>query len=232
MLRDREERVTPPVLRARLLRITLDLIYLLATPIVVLRLLVPSRLFTRRRYRAGLCERLGGVPRRQGSRPCIWLHAVSVGELRAALPLLAGIQEAFPEWDLWVSTSTDTGQEIARRSVPRGVEVFYYPLDYGWAVRRALRRVRPQAVVLLELELWPNFLLAAEAAGIPVLVANGRISARSHPRYHRLRWLSGALFSRVAAFAVQSEEYAARFESLGVSRERIEVLGNLKYDAA
>jgi 3-deoxy-D-manno-octulosonic-acid transferase len=213
-------------------RILLDIGYLLATPLVVLGLAILS-FFTRRRYRAGFLQRLGGVPRRSGDRPCLWLHAVSVGELLAALPLVEGLRRSFPDWDLWVSTSTDTAQDLAARSLPREVTVFYYPLDYGWAVRRTLRRVRPSTVILLELELWPNFLLAAGEANIPVLVANGRISGRSYPRYRRLRALSRFLFfARVTAFAAQSEEYACRFESLGVPRERIDVLGNLKYDAA
>ena len=107
---------------------------------------------------------------------------------------------------------------------------FYFPLDYGWAVRRTLRRVRPAAVVLLELELWPNFLIACGGLGIPVLVANGRVSARSFPRYRRLGALARSLFRAVTAIAAQDQEYARRFEALGVSGERIEVLGNLKYD--
>jgi 3-deoxy-D-manno-octulosonic-acid transferase len=214
-----------------LLRLGLDLVYHLATPFVLLRLLGPSRFFSRRRYRAGFRERLGGPPRRAGSGPCLWIHAVSVGELRAALPLVDGLRRSFPAWELVVSTSTDTAQDLAARSLPPGVASFYYPLDYGWAVRRTLSRVRPSVVVLLELELWPNFLLAAEEASIPVLVANGRISERSFSNYFRLRFLARPLFARVAAFAVQSEEYAARFQALGVSRERIEVLGNLKHDA-
>jgi 3-deoxy-D-manno-octulosonic-acid transferase len=231
VLRDREGEVAPSR-GGRIARLILDLVYHLATPLVLLRLAVPSRCFTRRRYRAGMLQRLGAAPRRKGNRLCLWLHAVSVGELRAALPLLEGLRRACPDWDLWVSTSTDTGQELALRSLPPGMTVFYYPLDYGWAVRRTLRRVRPDAVVLLELELWPNFLLAAEEAGVPVLVASGRISDRSYPQYRRLRSLSRRLFSRVTAFAAQSEVYASRFEALGVPRERIEVLGNLKYDGS
>jgi len=108
---------------------------------------------------------------------------------------------------------------------------FYFPLDYGWAVRRALRRVRPRAVVLIELELWPNFLLAAEEAGVPVLVASGRVSERSFPRYRRLGPLARAFFVRLSAVGAQTEEYARRLEALGAPAGRVEVLGNLKYDA-
>ncbi len=217
---------------SRLLRIILDVIYHLVTPIVLLRLLIPSRFFTRRRYRAGMLERLGGVPTRRGDRPCLWIHAVSVGELRAAIPLIERLPETLPGWDFWVSTSTDTAREVADQTLPAHVPRSYYPLDYGWAVRRTLRRIRPTAVLLIELELWPNFLLAAEEAHIPVFVANGRISDRSFPHYRRLRPISRWLFDRVNAFAAQTEEYAWRFESLGVARDRIEVLGNLKYDGA
>ncbi len=211
--------------------VLLDLVYFLATPFVLLWLAVPSRFFTRKRYRSGLREKLGGVPRRQGDRPCLWLHAVSVGELRAALPLVEAFRSDFPLWDLWVSTSTDTGQDLAKRSLPEGIPAIYYPLDYGFAVRRALRRVRPRTVVLVELELWPNFLLAMAEEGIPVLVANGRISARSYSRYRRLRFISKFLFRCLKAVGAQNQEYAKRFEALGTPRERIEVLGNLKYDA-
>src|SRR6185295_502626 len=100
-----------------------------------------SRGFTRRRYRAGMIQRLGWAPRRAGSGPCLWLHAVSVGELRAALPLVAALTSKLPSWEIWVSTGTDTGQELAARSLPPGVRTFYFPLDYGFAVRRSLRRV-------------------------------------------------------------------------------------------
>jgi len=170
----------------RVLRIALDGLYLLATPFVFLVFLIRSRCFARRRYRAGFREKMGGVPRREGDRPCIWVHAVSVGELRAAIPLVEALLRDLPGWDIRVSTFTDTGQDLARSSLPPEVRPFYYPFDYGFAVRRSISRIRPAGVILLELELWPNFLIAAREAGVPVLVANGRISARSFPRYRRL----------------------------------------------
>ncbi len=234
MLRGAEGQVARPRGRRAArsaLGVLLDAAYLLAAPIVLLYLAFPSRCFTRRRYRAGLREKLGGAPRREGDRPCLWVHAVSVGEVQAALPLVAAFRTGFPGWDLWVSTSTDTGRDLAERSLPRGTRPFYWPLDLSFAVRRSLDRVRPTAVALVELELWPNFLLQSGRAGIPVVVLNGRLSARSFPRYRRLGPLSRMLFGAVTAFAAQDEEYARRFERLGVPRERIEVLGNLKHDA-
>jgi 3-deoxy-D-manno-octulosonic-acid transferase len=216
--------------RTGALRIALDGIYFLATPFVFLAFLVRSRCFARRRYRAGFREKLGGVPRREGDRPCIWIHAVSVGELRAAIPLVEALLRDLPGWDIRISTFTDTGQDLAR-GLPPEVRPFYYPFDYGFAVRRSLARIRPTGVVLLELELWPNFLLAAREAGVPVLVANGRISARSFPRYRRLGAATRLLFGGVTAVAAQNEEYARRFQALGVPADCVEVLGNLKYDA-
>jgi 3-deoxy-D-manno-octulosonic-acid transferase len=213
------------------LGVLLDAAYLLAAPFLIAYLAFPSRLFTRKRYRAGLRQKLGGIPAREGDRPCLWVHAVSVGEVRAVLPLLAAFRGRWPDWDLWVSTSTDTGRELAERSLPAGARIIYWPLDLGFAVRRALRRVRPTAVALMELELWPNFLLAAERAAVPVVVLNGRISARSFPRYRRLGFLARGLFGAVKAFAAQGQVVARRLESLGVPGERIEVLGNLKHDA-
>ena len=217
--------VTPRVL-------IVDLFYFLASPFFVVYIFFKSRGFTRRRYRAGLAEKFGGVKTRQGDRSCLWIHAVSVGEVRTSLPLLRAILRDFSDWDVVLSTSTDTGHDVAAnalRELDRPVELIYYPLDLSWAVRRTLRAIRPTAIVLIELELWPNFLMSAKLRDVPVLVANGRLTERSAKRYGSIP-LGRFLFSLPRAFAAQDEIYAHRFRDLAVPGERVEVLGNLKFD--
>ena len=210
-----------------------DLFYLLAAPFFLVYILFRSRFFTRKRYRAGLAQKFGGVEARDGDRPCLWIHAVSVGEVRTSLPLIVAISRELPDWEIALSTSTDTGYEVAEKSLAASdcdVRLFYYPLDASWAVRRVFNAIRPGAVVLIELELWPNFLMAARAADIPVFVVNGRLTERSARRYAKIPFFGRFLFSLPNTFAVQDEAYAKRFREMGVPADRLEVLGNLKYD--
>ena len=144
-------------------------------------------------------------------------------------PLLRAIRARFPAWDLCISVSTFTGLEVARKSLP-GVPSFYSPLDVSLVVRRFFRRIRPHAVVLVELELWPGFLIEARLRGVPVLVANGRITARSAARYAKAGGLARGLFGLVRSYGAQGADHAARFQALGVPPDRVEVLGNLKHD--
>ena len=206
-----------------------DLVYLLVSPLVLLSLLVVSRCFTRPKYRRGLGQKLGGVAVRDGDRNSFWIHAVSVGEVLTAVPLIEALRERFPSWSVDVSVSTYPGFEVARKKLT-GVEVFYYPLDPSAIVARAFRRRRPTVVLLIELELWPNFLLTALRKGVPVLVANGRITARSARRYACGGRVTARLFRLVTAYAAQSEAYRERFVGLGVEAEQVRALGNLKYD--
>ncbi len=162
--------------------------------------------------------------------PCWWLHAVSVGEALAARTLIKAFAEEFPDWELRVSTTTATGREVAQNNF--GAErVFYYPLDCSWMVRRALGRIAPSLVVLMELEVWPNFLAAAAARRIPVVVANTRITEKSARRFKRFHSLAARMLSQVTLWLCQSEEYAERLRSIGVAGERLRVVGSLKYDA-
>lgn len=216
------------------MRFVLDLIYLAISPFILLYLLVPSRFFTRRRYRAGLWQKFGGVASSDADGPRLLVHAVSVGEARTALPLIKEICRRYPEWQVILSTSTDTGFDAARKGLSEtpGVRIIYYPFDFSWAVRRTLAALRPSVVVLVELELWPNFLLECKRRNTQVLVANGRLTERSASRYRRLGAVGRFLFSLPDAFAVQNSSYSDRFRSLQVPSERITVVGNLKYDAA
>jgi 3-deoxy-D-manno-octulosonic-acid transferase len=206
----------------------LNLIYL-----AILTLCAPVLFFRAWRsgkYREGWSERvLGEAPLRIGDRPCVWFHAVSVGEVLLLRPLVGELMRRRPGWEVVVSTTTATGLAVARRTFPDLV-TFYAPLDFSWATRRSLARVRPTVLALVELELWPNLVWSAKRAGARVAIINGRLSHRSHRGYHRLRGPLGPTLRRLDAVAVQSEEYAARFVALGVPRQRVRVTGSVKYD--
>jgi 3-deoxy-D-manno-octulosonic-acid transferase len=167
-----------------------------------------------------------------GSQGIIWLHAVSVGEVLAALPLAQSLKQRYPERRLIVSTTTETGQALARERMTFADAVFYFPLDLPGAMRRALRAVRPDLIVVMETEIWPNFLRAAREFGSPVAYVNGRISDRSFRRFRR--WSVPSFRRRVFAdgglYLMQSQEDARRAVALGAPPERVVVTGNLKYD--
>lgn len=183
----------------------------------------------RGKYRRGLRERFGSVAAWTGTASPLWLHAVSVGEAMAAAPLARELAARHPEIPLLVSTVTETGRGVAEQRLPAARFVFF-PLDFGWAVRRALDRLRPRAVLLTETELWPNFLAACARRGIPVVVINGRISPRSFPRYRLVRPWFGRVLSQVRLFCMQSAKDAERILLLGAPADRVRVVGNLKYD--
>ena len=185
----------------------------------------------RGKYRRGLGERLGRVPAWSGTVPPVWLHAVSVGEVMAATPLARELAARRPELPLLVSTVTDTGRGVAEGRLPARQFVFF-PLDFGWAVRPALDRLRPRAVLLTETEIWPNFLRACSTRGIPVVLVNGRISQRSFPRYRRVRRFFGRVLQGIRLFCMQTPEDARRILDLGAPPERVHVVGNLKFDLA
>lgn len=193
-----------------------------------------------------LRERFGGVSSDliararkaapNGSRPgAIWIHAVSVGEVLAAAPLVEGLKQSFPDRAIFVSTTTETGQRLARQRLQCADGIFYFPLDWIIPVRRALRAIDPSLVIVMETEIWPNFLREARKLGIAVIFANARISERSFARYKRWRFLIGEFFERALrdaeCFLAQTAEDAARLIEMGAAEDCIEVTGNLKYDA-
>jgi len=187
------------------------------------------------KYREGYAAKfLGLVPRRTSAssgKKCVWLHAVSVGEVNLLAPLLAEIERQRPDWECVVSTTTVTGYALARKKyAPR--TVFYCPLDFSWAVGAAMRRVRPDLLVLAELELWPNLIRSARRHGARVAVVNGRLSESSFRGYRRVRWLASGLVRRIDVIAAQDEAYAERFRALGARRESVRVTGSMKYDGA
>jgi 3-deoxy-D-manno-octulosonic-acid transferase len=192
------------------------------------------RMATTEKYRDGLGQRLGRVPERlkrlaEDGKPVIWLHAVSVGEVLAVSRLVQEVGAAFPGHRLLISTTTRTGQMLARERF--GAErVFYCPLDLLWAVRAYLNALRPELLVLAETEFWPNLLNGCFRRGIPVAVVNARISDRSWPRYQMLRRLWRPILGQLSRVLAQSVLDAERLLALGCGAERVTVAGNLKFD--
>ncbi|MDR3634812.1 MAG: 3-deoxy-D-manno-octulosonic acid transferase [Isosphaeraceae bacterium] len=208
--------------------IVLNVIYLsilfACAPLLIFRAIHAGK------YRQGWAEKvLGRAPRRIGDGPCLWFHAVSVGEVLLLKPILHELVRRRPGWDVVVSTTTPTGLTVARRTYPDLV-TFYAPLDFSWSTRRAVARLRPSVLALVELELWPNLIRAAKRSGAGVAIINGRLSRRSHGGYRRLRGPLGSTLRRLDAVAVQTEEYAARFVDLGVPSPKVRVTGSVKYD--
>ncbi len=184
------------------------------------------------KYRAGLSERLGRVPARvqaPDNAKSIWVHAVSVGEVLAASGLVAELRARFPGVRVVISTTTATGQSLARQRFGEE-DVFYFPLDFAFAVRRWLRALRPELVVLTETEFWPNFLRLAKQSGARVAVVNARISDRSFPRYRRFAWLMRRILGSIDVYLAQGDEDRRRLIAIGANPERVHVGGNLKFD--
>jgi len=186
----------------------------------------------KRKYLSNFRERIGLLPDelKLDSRPAIWLHAVSVGEALAAKPLITALRARFPQHRLIVSTTTATGQSVARSRISEADGFCYFPFDWRFSVRRALDVIKPQIVILMESELWLNFLSECEERGVPVIVANGRISDRSFPRSRKFGFFVRRLYGKVSGFAMQSRTDAERAMELGAPAERVVVTGNLKFE--
>ena len=198
--------------------------------------LVPYYLLRGLRYgktRRGIRERLGsyaeGFVEKLRGRTVIWIHAVSVGETRAAAPLFLALRERHPDAVLLLSHVTETGREVALK-VDEADYCIFFPFDLSWVVRRVLRRIRPAVVVLVETEIWPNFIRAAHEQGIPVILVNGRISDRSLPRYRMAGKLLHPVLAGVTTFCMQTALDARRIHLLGAVPGQIIVTGNLKFD--
>lgn len=192
--------------------------------------LLTWRAITRGKYRTGWAERLwGAVPERPGTGELVWFHAVSVGEVLQLEPLLSRCRQLRPDLEILVSTTTRTGHELARQRYT-DCQVCWFPLDFSWAVKRALRHVRPSLVVLVELELWPNFILAVHRANIPLALINGRVSQRSFAGYRRIGWLIRRLLQCFDRLIAQDDTCARRLAALGAPAGRLHVSGSIKYD--
>ena len=208
----------------------LDLVY-------VLLLIVISPWFAWQAWRTGksrrgLAARMSGqIPDRIQQNPCIWLHAVSVGEVNLLQPLIADLEAKFPGYECVVSSTTESGFALAQKKyAPR--YVFRCPLDFSWAVRRVLARLQPKLLVLAELELWPNLITLAHRKGVKIAVVNGRLSSHSFRGYRRTGPFARWLLSHIDVLVVQTQEFAQRFRDLGAKEGQIYLAGSLKFDGA
>jgi 3-deoxy-D-manno-octulosonic-acid transferase len=212
------------------MRFLIDLVYLFAgllfSPIVLYRRLRHNR------YRQGWAQRFGNIRRSRPRKKCIWLHAVSVGEVNAAKTLVTELEKRFADFEIVVSTTTDTGFARATALFGQRWTVCYFPFDFSLVMRKAFRRIDPILCLLMELEVWPNFVGVARQRGIPVVVVNGRISDRSIKKYRLFRWLIRGFFCKIDLVLAQTEEYAGRFRELGCPADRVVVTSSLKYDTA
>jgi 3-deoxy-D-manno-octulosonic-acid transferase len=212
--------------------------YLLYTALLALALLLTLpywivQMLRARKYRAGLGERLGKVPdrlrRTERGQPTIWFHAVSVGEVLAIGNLISQLEQRYPGARIVVSTTTDTGQRLARERFGAS-NVFYFPVDFPFAIRPYLGHLRPTIVVVAETEFWPNFLRLTKESGAKLAIVNSRISDRSWPGYRRFRRLLRRVLASIDLFLAQTEEDRSRLVDIGAPADRVQVSGNLKFD--
>ena len=212
------------------MRFVVDLLYLLAglafSPIVIYRMV------RHQRYRQGWGQRFGKISRRDPEKKCIWLHAVSVGEVNAAKTLLTELERRFRDFEIVISTTTDTGFARAQALFGSKWTIFYFPFDFSWTMRRAFGRIDPSLCLLMELEVWPNFVGVAHRRDVPVVVVNGRISDKSFAQYRKIRRLTPTFFGKIDLVLAQTAEYANRFRTLGCPADRVIVTSSLKYDTA
>lgn len=206
----------------------LDIAYL-----VIFILAIPFSIYktcTSVRFRSGWANRFSFVPKFPKVDKRVWVHCASVGEVMLAKSFISVVRGKNPGAEMVISTNTNTGREAALKNLP-DIPVIYFPLDFSFIVRRVFRRIKPTAIVLVELELWPNFLTIASRKKIPVAVVNGRITERSAQRYGMFGFVAEAMFSRVSQYAVQNDDYAQRLNSLGVNASKITNAGTMKYDS-
>lgn len=192
------------------------------------------KLATVPKYRGGMTQKLGKVPKvvvpaAGGARP-LWVHAVSVGEVMAAHPLIRELKKRYPGRRLILSTVTVTGNLTAKQRVPEADAIFFFPFDYPWIVRRVIGTIDPAIVLVAETELWPNFFRELRRQGIPSALINGRISPRSYGNYLKFKRFFTEVFENITLFCMQSDDDAARMREIGAAADRVLVTGNLKFD--
>ena len=191
------------------------------------------KIITSKRYRSGLNQRFGIIKERLSNKPGIWVHGASVGEVITAKSIIERIDEEFPEWETFISATTNTGFSVAEKTF-LNKNIFYFPLDLSWITKKVILKKRPSFILLIELEIWPNFLISAFKKNIPVIIVNGRISNKSVKAYRTISRISkdfrNSLTSELNIFCARTELDAKRFRDLGIPGKQIFVTGTMKYD--
>lgn len=194
------------------------------------------KMWRRGNWREGFAQRFGRysshIKQAITNRHVLWLHAVSVGEVNVCTQLIRALEPRLPNLKLIVSTTTSTGMGELHKRLPRHIEKIYYPIDHRSIVARAIRTIGPEAVVLIEAEIWPNFLWRLQEKSIPVFLVNARMSEKSYDGYKRFGFLFRPIFASFAGVGVQHDADAQRLRELGCRAEAIQIVGNLKFDAA
>lgn len=220
-------------MRTRPLRILYNLLFklffIISAPYYLLRLI------KRGNWKEGFWQRFGRYPARikaeLTNKKVIWVHGVSVGEINLAIPLVEHLQAALPTYHFVISTTTTTGMDVLKNRAPSYVTKIYYPLDFKKVVRRAIHLLHPQAVIIIEAEIWPNFIWALKIRKTPVFLVNARISEHSYRRYRRFKFFFETIFRTFQWVGAQSVEDSRRLIDLGCKPEAVEVVGSLKYDS-
>lgn len=212
------------------MKLLIDSLYLLA--ITALSPKIIYRILRHNRYKTGWKQRLGNIDRKSPQKPCIWIHAVSVGEVNATKTLISLLQKDLPDYEIVLSATTDTGIARAKTLYNERLSVFFFPFDISFIMNKAFNNINPDIVLLMELEVWPNLAQIAKKRDIPLVVVNGRLSDKSFPRYKMVKKLIKPMFAKLALALAQTEEYASRFKALGCPPDRVIVTSSLKYDTA
>ena len=212
----------------RLFRLIYSVIFYLLTPVIIARLLY--RAIKAPAYRSRWAERFGWVPSVPADTDFLWVHAVSVGETLAAVPLIKALQAKYPDYCLIVTCMTPTGSERIKAAFGDSVDHCYAPYDMPDSVARFLSRVKPKILIIIETELWPNTIAACHKRNIPVLLANGRLSEKSANAYKRIQPLVRPMLGQITAVAAQHLDDGARFNDLGLAESALTVTGNIKFD--
>lgn len=208
----------------------LNVVYIIA--LIIISPLILYRIIAHNRYKKGLQNRLGKINNENKDKKSIWIHAVSVGEVNASKTIIGELEKKFPNLQIALSTTTDTGFDTATKFFGEKHNIFYFPFDFSWTMARAFKNLSPAICLLMELEVWPNFVQTAAETNVPVVVLNGRISDKSFSRYKLIKAITKKIFSKISLILCQTEEYASRFVKIGADKDKVIVTGSLKYDTA
>ena len=212
------------------MRFILDLLYLLVA--VAISPVVIYRMLRHKRYRLGWANRFGRITRKKPEKKCIWIHAVSVGEVNATKTIIDELKQRFSDFEIVISTTTDTGFARANALYNQDIQIFFFPFDFSLTMSRAFRQINPTICMLMELEVWPNFVRIAKQRNVPIVVVNGRISDKSFGKYKKIKPIAKTIFRKVTLILAQTDQYAKRFIEIGCPEKNVAVTGSLKYDTA